>query len=302
MINFETLINQSISLNKLPHAIILRANPGVDLNNKLLFLVNKIGNTNFKNLNQENLSQNIYVLDYSKKELSKDNLEYVFEQLNKTPLEQNKKNILILINLENASNNFNNALLKTLEEAPENSHIIITTNNYSKIIPTIKSRTQSYYINGPTVSEKIKYISENFKTPYAAVYANAIPDIPATKKLVTKRNDVLISELYGILLEDKKWVNELILFLHKNIKKDDYEFKLNVLQVFIRLIFSNLSLGLEHETKFKNHKRKTGINFLAMNVLVDSFLKRRDSTVNFSITLEKLLIDIKKLTIPINEK
>jgi hypothetical protein len=59
------------------------------------------------------------------------------------------RRIVIIEKAENMNKNTANALLKTLEEPPIGSVIIITTSRLFSILPTIRSRCQKVFINGP---------------------------------------------------------------------------------------------------------------------------------------------------------
>jgi len=57
-------------------------------------------------------------------------------------LHQNQKTAVIVKNIEKSSLPALNALLKNLEEPPQNIIFVLTTKNLSRIIPTIVSRCQ----------------------------------------------------------------------------------------------------------------------------------------------------------------
>ena len=65
------------------------------------------------------------------------NLKKFFE-LSSHTIDGNK--VILINNAESLTLNAANALLKILEEPPENSYIILTTENISSLLPTIVSR------------------------------------------------------------------------------------------------------------------------------------------------------------------
>jgi DNA polymerase III delta' subunit len=72
------------------------------------------------------------------------------------PLEGNSKVFIIdPANLLNASSS--NALLKGLEEPPDNSYFILITNSLHALLPTIRSRCQSYAFTPLTIDELRTY-------------------------------------------------------------------------------------------------------------------------------------------------
>ena len=52
-----------------------------------------------------------------------------------------------------------NALLKTLEEPPPNTHILLATHKWGALLPTIRSRLQQFYVS-PDVSEAQNWLMQ----------------------------------------------------------------------------------------------------------------------------------------------
>lgn len=66
---------------------------------------------------------------------------------------------VIIISPADALNiNASNSLLKTLEEPPENTLLILITDKLSKLMPTIRSRTQLVRFNTPTTEESLDWL------------------------------------------------------------------------------------------------------------------------------------------------
>ncbi|ACJ74698.1 DNA polymerase III, gamma subunit-related protein [Thermosipho africanus TCF52B] len=59
------------------------------------------------------------------------------------------KKIVVILNAEKMLPEAENALLKTLEEPPSYSLIVLTTTNWKALYPTIRSRLQKYYVSVP---------------------------------------------------------------------------------------------------------------------------------------------------------
>lgn len=73
--------------------------------------------------------------------------------------QQNGLKIAVILNTENLTNSSANALLKILEEPPNNCFIFLATNYVSAILPTIRSRANLISLPKPTRSELNKYIN-----------------------------------------------------------------------------------------------------------------------------------------------
>lgn len=65
---------------------------------------------------------------------------------------QSPTQIFVLADAENMNQTSANALLKTLEEPPDNTVIVLSTARLSHILPTIRSRCQILYLKTPRVS------------------------------------------------------------------------------------------------------------------------------------------------------
>jgi len=73
--------------------------------------------------------------------IKKSHIEYVQNQFSKSAIE-GKNRIYMLENIENATTEAMNSLLKTLEEPSEGVYAILTCENINRVLPTIQSRCQ----------------------------------------------------------------------------------------------------------------------------------------------------------------
>lgn len=80
--------------------------------------------------------------DYSQT-IKIESIRAIREELSRSPYESNRRFILIL-NGENMTDEAQNAMLKILEEAPNNTTFIMISSYPEKILPTIKSRARRY--------------------------------------------------------------------------------------------------------------------------------------------------------------
>mgnify|MGYP003334792210 CR=1 FL=1 len=68
--------------------------------------------------------------------------------------------IALILKSQNLNHASSNALLKILEEPPENAYIFLTTNNISQILPTIRSRAAKVSLPEPSLEESKAFIKE----------------------------------------------------------------------------------------------------------------------------------------------
>lgn len=89
---------------------------------------------------KENIYADLVILDGSKEAISKEMIDGIQEKYSKTALEKNGQRVYIILNAENASVSAQNSMLKFLEEPGAGITAILTTDNASRILPTIISR------------------------------------------------------------------------------------------------------------------------------------------------------------------
>ena len=154
----------SIDLTNLSHALIVEGQEGVGKNQICQFLINGLLNEkNSKNLIKNNSHPDLFcinnetLISYFQRE-DKDKLKnktkkipvgFIREAIDfvmlKSGLSKNK--ILFIDGAENLTISSQNALLKTLEEPPQNTYIIIQSNRFKCLNQTIYSRCQLIHFN-----------------------------------------------------------------------------------------------------------------------------------------------------------
>jgi len=93
----------------------------------------------------------------------RDTARGVIEWISQTPV--SPKRIVILENIERASNTALQSLLKILEEPPKNAQFLITTQNHHRLLPTIISRVTTislpYDFDNFAISTEVKDFLES---------------------------------------------------------------------------------------------------------------------------------------------
>lgn len=87
-----------------------------------------------------------------------------------------------------------NALLKTLEEPPENTYFILSDEHNSQLLPTIHSRCFSYFLAVPELEESINWLKKQHSHSYS--------DNELATALLLSENAPLNA---AILLQPEKW-------------------------------------------------------------------------------------------------
>ena len=160
----------SIDVNNLSHALIVEGQEGVGKNQICQYLINGLLNEkNSKNLIKNHSHPDLFcinnetLISYFQRE-DKDKLKnktkkipvgFIREAIDfvmlKSGLSKNK--ILFIDGAENLTISSQNALLKTLEEPPQNTYIIIQSNRFKCLNQTIYSRCQLIHFNNLSQDE-----------------------------------------------------------------------------------------------------------------------------------------------------
>lgn len=144
----EAFTNQKVS-----HAYLITGENGTPLKETAYFIAKSLLCLHPSPLADEDCSncsrveQNIYTdltfLDGSVSSIKKDDVSSVIESFSKTPNETKGVMVYIIHLVENMTTEAVNAILKFLEEPSENCYAILTSQNPSRILPTIISRCET---------------------------------------------------------------------------------------------------------------------------------------------------------------
>ena len=214
----------SIDLNNLSHALIVEGQEGVGKNQICQYLINGLLNEkNSQNLIKNNSHPDLFcinnetLISYFQRE-DKDKLKnktkkipvgFIREAIDfvmlKSGLSKNK--ILFIDGAENLTLSSQNALLKTLEEPPQNTYIIIQSNRFKCLNQTIYSRCQLIHFNNLSQDELYSWAEEILQNKNDK---SIIPSYMTPKKVSQLIEDGLFKDL-------KKLNNYLSTLFNKGI-------------------------------------------------------------------------------------
>lgn len=148
---FQTFSN-ALKLNQLAHAYLLVGEAGTPLRETALYLAKSILCDQPNPLADETCLTcrriekeeypDVVFLDGEKASIKKGDVEALLGDFQKTALEKKGIMIYIVHQVENMTIEAVNSLLKFLEEPKESHYAILTSQNESKVLPTILSRCQ----------------------------------------------------------------------------------------------------------------------------------------------------------------
>ena len=199
----------SIDLNNLSHALIVEGQEGVGKNQICQYLINGLLNEkNSHNLIKNNSHPDLFcinnetLISYFQRE-DKDKLKnktkkipvgFIREAIDfvmlKSGLSKNK--ILFIDGAENLTISSQNALLKTLEEPPQNTYIIIQSNRFKCLNQTIYSRCQLIHFNNLSQDELYSWAEDILQNKNDK---SLIPSYMTPKKVSQLIEDGLFEDL-----------------------------------------------------------------------------------------------------------
>lgn len=185
------------------------------------------------------------MLEPEKGEIKIDQVRGLKNFLNLKPA-LSKRKVVTIVEAEKMHVYSQNALLKSLEEPPLDTHFLITTNNINGILPTVKSRC--FLIDVPPFTEEDLISITGIKDPRLISLAEG--SVTKLKLLAEKRN--LLNLLDSLISEDAYRVYEAL----QNVEKLSYDDQ----KLFLRLVENFLSL------KLKENKQAYAIYERAINV------------------------------------
>ena len=214
----------SIDLTNLSHALIVEGQEGVGKNQICQYLINGLlSEKNSKNLIKNNSHPDLFcinnetLISYFQRE-DKDKLKnktkkipvgFIREAIDfvmlKSGLSKNK--ILFIDGAENLTISSQNALLKTLEEPPQNTYIIIQSNRFKCLNQTIYSRCQLIHFNNLSQDELYDWAEDILQNKNDK---SIIPSYMTPKKVSQLIEDGLFEDL-------KKLNNYLYALFNKGI-------------------------------------------------------------------------------------
>ena len=214
----------SIDLSNLSHALIVEGQEGVGKNQICQYLINGLLNEkNSKNLVKNNSHPDLFCINNEtlisyfqredkvklKNKTKKIPVGFIREAINfvmlKSGLSKNK--ILFIDGAENLTISSQNALLKTLEEPPQNTYIIIQSNRFKCLNQTIYSRCQLIHFNNLSQDELYDWAEDILQNKNDK---SVIPSYMTPKKVSQLIEDGLFEDL-------KKLNNYLYALFNKGI-------------------------------------------------------------------------------------
>lgn len=157
----EADILRSFTNNKLHHALIFSGIRGIGKFSFIEYLSKKITNNNQDTINNPNIlfiTQGLNQKKELKKDITVDEIRKINNFINLTASDSSNR-VIIIDSIDYLNKNASNALLKNLEEPPQNCFFFLLDHCEAKIIDTILSRCNLIKIDSPTYKDFSTIIS-----------------------------------------------------------------------------------------------------------------------------------------------
>lgn len=244
---FYNLITNEFSKQRVPHAFLLIGNnTSIPLTYLAMSLICDEMLACEKCNDCRKVKENKYsdIIRFNGKEnsIKKGNIELIQDSFKKSSLE-GKAKIYIIENIEYATKEAMNTLLKMLEEPTEGIYAIFTANNASRVLPTILSRCQVIDIKPDSKDVIIDFlVSEGMSKETANILACLAPGKDAAKELYDERFEYMqlqvinfIEDLY--LKRSNLIINTQTNLLKKYKEREDIKLFLNMLVLAMKDMF-----------------------------------------------------------------
>lgn len=244
---FYHLISNEFSKKRIPHAFLLVGN---NTEKPLIFLAMSLicdetlacMKCNDCRKVLENKYADIIRLNGKDASIKKNDIENIQETFKKSSLE-GKAKIYIIENIEYATKEAMNTLLKMLEEPTDGIYALFTAKNINRVLPTILSRCQVIDIK-PDSKESIieQLISENVPKNAANIISFLASDINEAKKLYDDRFEYMYLQVINFIEDLYFKRNNLIINTQTNLLKkykerEDIKLFLNMLLLALKDVF-----------------------------------------------------------------
>lgn len=244
---FYNLVKNEFSQNRIPHAFLLIGN-NTEL--PLTYLAMSLvcdqtlacESCNDCRKVRENKYSDIIRFNGKDSSIKKGDIELIQSSFKKSSLE-GKAKIYIIENIEYATKEAMNTLLKMLEEPTEGIYALFTVNNSSRVLPTILSRCQVIDIKPDNKKVIIAaLVKEDIPREAANILAYLSPSIEAAIELYDERFEYMqlqvinfIEDLY--LKPTNLIINTQTNLLKKYKERDDVKLFLNMLVLAMKDMF-----------------------------------------------------------------
>lgn len=164
-------IKAQLATSRMPHALLYRRRRDyfdTDLGWQIAGLIlcdthSADGNCQHCRLMRDKTHPNVLFLDLINEKVGIDDVRALEQQMWQTSM-FDKPKVAYISGMDLLSTGAQNALLKTLEEPPQNTFFILSVNNVSRVLPTIMSRVQRLHHKQVDIHDILHYLQMQLPT------------------------------------------------------------------------------------------------------------------------------------------
>lgn len=308
---YKTFVS-ALNTKKLSHAYLLSGSTGMPLKETAVYLAKSIICDNPSPLAcnscitccrvDENNYPDLMIFDGENSKIKKDDIEKITGNFDKTALEEKGVMIYILHLIETMTPIAVNSLLKFLEEPEKNIYAFLTTENETKILPTIISRTQVFRFREISRDTIIKEAENLGVLPEEAEILSGFYNDADTIKEVSESKDYEIAkqalddQLNSLLMspEDAVFTNQKLIIPALKQQSTAKLYIKMLTEIFKELlnIKVNKSITLKSYANILQELLTHVSNLDKSIVALMSSLKKFDYNVNIGLLLDHIVYTI----------
>ena len=246
----------------------------------------------------------LHIINEDEKNIKREEIDYLIDSVYKKPYESKRKIYIIkeahLMTVQAA-----NAFLKTLEEPPLDTVIILLTSNSNLLIPTIVSRSQEIKfrnVSKETIMSYLKkYSDDNLFIELAANYSQGMlnkgVNIIEGKDQILQKREEIIKLFDRIINSSPEIIYELESYFEE--EKDNIDLIIEIIMIWIRDIIYVIN-NLEDLVINKDFLQLLKIHGKSMkkNSDIIEFMEKISenirSNVNYKLTVDNMLLKIQE--------
>lgn len=312
----KTSLIKSITNNQISHCYIFEGPKGMGKYDLALIFAQSLFCDNFAQnpcnkcsscvkINSNN-HPDLHIINNDETTIKREDIDGLIDSVYKKPYESNKK-VYIIKSAHEMTIQAANTFLKTLEEPPGDSVIILLTTNSNLLLPTIVSRCQTVKFRNVSKETIKRYLKENFNTTdeqsdLAAEYSKGILNKAVN---IIKENDGILEQRTEIIQLFNKIINsdsEIIYDLESYFdeNKDNIDTIIEIMMMWIRDIMfvqsnmDDLVINKDFKQLVFTHSQFMKKN----NKLIELLQNTSDnikSNVNYKLAIDNMLLKIQEV-------
>lgn len=248
----------------------------------------------------------LHIINQDEKAIKRENIDELIDLVYKKPYESNKK-VFIIKDANDMTTQAANTLLKTLEEPPGDSVVILLTTNINLLLTTITSRCQIIKFRNISKETIKNFLKEHFNTEeeiadlaanYSKGILNKAVNIINLSDNILKEREEIIKLFDKIINTDSEIIYEVENYFEEN--KDNIDSIIEIIMLWIRdIIFvENDMENLVINKDFINLAKLHGESMKADSDIIEYLQFTSEnikSNVNYKLAIDNMLLKIQEV-------